>query len=85
VLPHRSPDDIKKQIQSISNKESLQAKIKELVQNHKYLSSIGRSRTFTPHVHYKSPYEQVDEGRVQLPTMYTVLMIFLNLELSKNV
>jgi hypothetical protein len=79
LLPHRSCDDIKKQLSSISNSEQRQNSLKDLLRKQKQLNTL-KNNEFNKNVHYKAPIDQLDCIE-DLPSMYTVryFLILLNL------
>lgn len=71
LLPNRSCDDIRKQLNYFSNSEQRQAQLKELLRKQKQLmTNLMQNYEFIKEVHYKSPFEQSEN--VQLPSQYTV-------------
>lgn len=75
-LPHRSYEDIRKQLNFLINNESCQKKLKELLKKQKKQNaSLLSSFEFNRDIHYKSPFEQSLCGRVSLPSMYTVRIL----------
>ena len=69
LLPHRSVEDIKRQINANCYSDQRQVRLKELRRQQKQLNTII-DYNFNKQIHYKSPYQQAEY--VQLPPMYTV-------------
>lgn len=71
MLPIRSCDDIRKQLNNFSSSELRQNQLKELLKRQRQIKANWmHNYNFIKEVHYRSPFDQADH--VQLPSQYTV-------------
>lgn len=79
MMPHKSCEEIKKQINSIIDHEERQKKLKSLLmkQKNEKMTTL-ENYEFDEEIHYRSPFEQAEKAR--LPPMYTVRHVILSLD-----